>query len=568
MRKLIITLFFFYASFLLHLAEKFVHMGIERNGSLCAQPVLDSMTLVNVGAYKPTIMDANKMSNNPSFSDSTKKIAVSSLSINSQKIITNFNVTPIQPAQMVGEPLVKLYNALVKVGMGTYTSPYGEIFYNSLRSKTTSYGLRLKHLSSAATLKNYGYSGFSDNEINVYGKQFLKEHTLSGNFDYARNIVHFYGYDALLNDISRDTTRQRFNSFATNATLTSHYSDKSRINHDVKLFFNNLTDKYGAAENNIKSIAQINTALGKEVLKVNASVDYYNYKTLNDTINNTIVLVNPNFVAKGEKYSVNLGFTAAMDMFVQSKFYFYPNVELSYNVIDNIIVPFVSLSGDLKKNSYSSFVQQNPFVTSSLLMQNTNKKYDLTGGIRGTLSSNTSFSTFASFSNSTNMPLFVNDTADVLQNKFTVIYDDASVVKIGGELSYQQREKLRFVLKGEYNSYKMKNELRAWYTPQLKFSLSSNYNLRDKIVVKMDLFYIDKQFAKTFETDTATVTGMKVVAKELKGIFDANIGVEYRYTKRFGLFLNFNNIANVRYYRWSNYPTQRFNLMGGLSYSF
>ncbi|MGB3948627.1 MAG: hypothetical protein WBM13_11635 [Bacteroidia bacterium] len=568
MKKLTITFFFFYASLLLHTAEGLVHVNANKTASLSAQSILDSMTLVNVGEYKPTIMDANKMSGNPSFSDSTKKIPVSGFSINSKKIGTTFNVTPIQAAEIVGEPLVKLYNALVKIGMGNYTTPYGELFYNSLRSKTTSYGLRLKHLSSAATLKNYGYSGFSDNEINIYGKQFLKEHTLSGNFDYSRNVVHFYGYDALLNDISRDTTRQRFNSFAANAVLTSHYTDKSRINHDVKLLFNNLTDKYGAAENNIKSLAQINTALGKEVLKVNASVDYYNYKTSNDTINNTIVLLNPNFVAVGEKYKVNLGFTAAMDMFVQSKFYFYPNVELSYNVIDNIIVPFISLSGDLKKNSYQSFVSQNPFVVSTLQMQNSNKKYDLTGGIRGTLSSNTAFSTFASFSNLTNMPLFVNDTNEVLQNKFSVIYDDASVVKVGGEISYQQREKLRFVLKGEYNSYKMKNELRAWYTPQFRFDLSSNYNLKDKIVVKMDLFYIDKQFAKTFETDTTTIIGMKVVAKELKGIFDANIGVEYRYTKRFALFLNFNNIANVRYYRWSNYPTQRFNLMGGLSYSF
>ena len=104
--------------------------------------------------------------------------------------------------------------------------------------------------------------------------------------------------------------------------------------------------------------------------------------------------------------------------------------------------------------------------------------------------------------------------------------------------------------------------------PQVKLTLSANYNLRDKILLKVDLFYIDNQYAKTFVTDTTSSTGRKPVATELKGVFDANLGLDYRYTKKLGFFLNFNNIANYRYSRWSNYPTQGFNLMGGLSYSF
>jgi len=110
--------------------------------------------------------------------------------------------------------------------------------------------------------------------------------------------------------------------------------------------------------------------------------------------------------------------------------------------------------------------------------------------------------------------------------------------------------------------------MRAWYKPQVEFTFSANYNLNDKIVVKADLFYIDDQYSKTFIADASSASGKKVAAKELKGVFDANVGLEYRYTKKLGFFLNFNNIANFRYYRYSNYPTQRFWLMGGLSYSF
>ncbi|MCE9540338.1 MAG: hypothetical protein K8R85_14145 [Bacteroidetes bacterium] len=536
--------------------------------ALMAQKNLDSMIIISVGEYKPTIVDANKINDNPTINDSTQKIPVSAYGINSKKINTGFDVDPIKPAQMVGEPLTKLYNALVKLGMGTYTTPYGELWFNNLRSKEGAYGVRLKHLSSSATLKDYGYSGFSDNEVSLYGKKFLKEHSLMGNFDYARNVVHFYGYDKDLNFVKAEDNQQRFNYITGNAQLVSHYTDPKRYNHDVKLSYYNLADHFKASENNIKATGFLQTAINKEVLKVNASVDYYNYKNKLDTVNNTIVALNPNFISTGEKYRASIGFTATMDNFVKTKFYFYPNVDLSYNVIDDIIIPYAGLSGGLQKNSLRNFTTNNPFVLSELKMMNSNKKYEVYGGIKGTLSSTTSFNARASYSSISNMALFVNDTLQLMRNKFDVIYDDASLLNIRGEVSYQQQEKLRISLRGEYFNYKMKTESRAWYKPQVELTLSANYNLREKIVVRADLFYIDNQFAKTFVSDTTSITGTQVVAKELKGVFDANIGLEYRYNKKLGFFLNFNNIANYRYYRWSNYPTQKFSLMGGLSYSF
>ena len=92
--------------------------------------------------------------------------------------------------------------------------------------------------------------------------------------------------------------------------------------------------------------------------------------------------------------------------------------------------------------------------------------------------------------------------------------------------------------------------------------------MSDKILVKVDMFYMDSQFAKLWVTDTSSPTGKKVEASELKGIVDANLGLEYRFSKKLGFFFSFNNIANYQYYRWSNYPTQRSSIMGGLSYSF
>ena len=83
----------------------------------------------------------------------------------------------------------------------------------------------------------------------------------------------------------------------------------------------------------------------------------------------------------------------------------------------------------------------------------------------------------------------------------------------------------------------------------------------------MDIFTIGNQIAQLNELDV--ITGSTLVSqKTLKGITDINVGAEYRYNKKLSAFVRFNNIAGMRYYRWNNYPTQKFNLMGGLTFSF
>jgi hypothetical protein len=567
------TINYFFACFLLLQASVSFGQGKD---------TLNSMIIIGTGTFKPTITDANKISDNPEVSDSTKKIPVGPYTIDSKRINTPFSVEPIIPAQISGEPLTKLYNGLVKIGMGNYTTPYGEVWYNHLRSKEIAYGIHLKHLSSSPTyknyentgtfskpsFKNYGYAGYSDNQIGLYGKKFLKEHTLSGTFDYQRNVFHYYGYDATINKLAKDETVQRFNLFSASAELRSHYAKPERFNHDIRLSYYNLMDLYKSSENNIKADGFLQTAVSGETLKIKALVDYYNYKTKSDTTDNTIIALNPNFIASGEKYHASLGVTAAMDILGKSKFYFYPNVELSYNIFEDIIIPYAGVTGGLKKNSFKVITDENPFVRSALTTANTNTKYDFYGGLKGTLSSRIAYTTRVSYVSVNNMMMYVNDFSDVLQNKFDVIFDDAEVLNVRGEVSYQNREKLRINLRGDYYNYKMKTELRAWFKPQVEITLSANYNLKDKIVVRADFFYIDNQFAKTFEKDPLVIGGNKVVAKELKGVFDANLGIEYRYTKKLGFFLNFNNIASQSYNKWYRYPTQRFGFMAGLSYSF
>ncbi|MCC6691123.1 MAG: hypothetical protein IT235_06275, partial [Bacteroidia bacterium] len=315
---------------------------------LCISPAyaqrnkdLDSLEINVTKQFKPTIADAFKINSNPGYTDTTPRILPQKYAITPKPVITVFELAPIKPAKMLGEPLNKLYNSFVKLGFGNYTTPYGELFYNSLRSKDYSYGFHYKHLSSQSTLKDFGFSGYSDNEANVYGKKFFKKQTFFADFNYSRNVVHYYGYDVLANTIvDNDFIKQRFSYISPALRLQSHYTDSSRINYDMGLNYYNLMDIYKTNENSVSADATLKGYYAQQLITVASSVDFYNTRNSIDTATTTIVKVAPSVAFAGSKWNVNVGLTAAGDFSSATKFFFYPNINFNFNVFDNIIIPY------------------------------------------------------------------------------------------------------------------------------------------------------------------------------------------------------------------------------------
>ncbi|MEI6020982.1 MAG: hypothetical protein WCR21_07620, partial [Bacteroidota bacterium] len=150
--------------------------------------------------FQPSIKDAVKFSDVPEIKDSVKRIGNLKYGINSLPLFPKYQVQSIEAAKLQNEPLSKLYHSLLKIGYSPlYNMPMGDFWYGSNRSKDQSYGLHLAHLSSSSQLNGTGYSGFSDNGIQLFGKKFYKKHTLSADLNYERNVVHYYGYDTTIN---------------------------------------------------------------------------------------------------------------------------------------------------------------------------------------------------------------------------------------------------------------------------------------------------------------------------------------------------------------------------------
>src|ERR1051326_765290 len=274
-------------------------------GEAFTQKILKDTMLHVVKQFQPTIADAYKMYDMPVVKDSVPPIPNLSYSIKSKKVFTPYTVENIKPAKMVGEPLTKLYNGLLKIGAGNYKTPYGEIFYNNGRSKEYSYGGHVKHFSSQASMEGYGFGGFSDDQVELYGKKFFYKHTLSGGLDCNRNVVHYYGYDTSLvhlSDTGNNYIKQRYARVGGNVVFESHFTDTSRVNYLLKLKYYNLTDYYKTAENNISALADFSGNYMKQHIHVPVTMDYYNNKSSLDTTNSTIIGLSPYVNESGKKW--------------------------------------------------------------------------------------------------------------------------------------------------------------------------------------------------------------------------------------------------------------------------
>jgi len=152
-----------------------------------------------------------------------------------------------------------------------------------------------------------------------------------------------------------------------------------------------------------------------------------------------------------------------------------------------------------------------------------------------------------------------------LGNFFLPLNDDAEVLNVHGEVTGQIGDKISFRGIANWYKYTLTKSDHAWNRPDWDMKISVKYNLRDKIIASADLTSLGKYSLVAYKYDLLLPPAQITFNKPAH--FNLNIGAEYRYTKILSVWAKINNISFNRYYEWAYYPTQRFLLMAGFTYS-
>lgn len=525
-------------------------------------------TIVATNDATPIMLEHVEKINDPANTKDTVLPAPAfNYNLQPKRYMTTVKIDTIRAAKISSEPLQKLYRTYAKLGVGNYATFMGEFSAGSLRSKTNAWGAHVKHFSAGSGPKNAegDFSGFTQQDANIFGKHFYKKHILYGGFDYDRDVVYNYGSAALVNNYSKAASKQFFNYYGVNADIISHFTDSEAVNHHEYIRYYHLNDRFKTNESNFLLTSSTGRFIRTEHIDLDFGLDYNHNSSELDSANNTIVWLRPTFGFSGNKFSIRIGGNLSIDAGDETFVYFNPVFEGSYDIVNHIIVPYFRVDGRLERNSYRSLSMENPFLlsASAFSLHNTGHKYELSFGLRGSLSSELVYDVHAMRVELLNAPFFINTTEqqDLFRNKFAVVYDTADVVNVHGQIGWSHFEKIHITATGDWYKYNMTHEEHPWHTPTLRLSLLGEYNIQDKILAHAEVYYLNGQYASLRDGTTNTVVNMK-------GLVDVNIGFEYRYTKFLSAFLNFNNITGQRYERWYAYPTQKFNLLGGITYTF
>ncbi len=549
-----------------------------------------------IAPYEPSISDAFKINFNPSITDTASVQMDFDYAIIPQKLLTRFQLPPMQAARLRGEPIPNLLRGYAKAGYGNYQSPYFEGFFNTLQSDKHALGLQLKHQSSNADLNDYKYSHFSENMAALTGNRFFRNATLSGQVSFDRQVLHHYGFpfptssdSTALGNIRASDLRQRHQLLSSGIGYGSHHTNKSRTGYNMNVSHQWFTDRFDVNEHHLGFVASIErhidrSPLGRgfsHIFQMEASAHYLHTDNLMGQSGAGIYSLKPLLVSEINTLRFHVGVNVSVEDDAASyTMRAWPLAGLELAIVPEKFLGHIQISGNIEGQSQLTLSRENPFVGSSPQMEFTNIRYRIHGGFKGSIGDGAGYSLSVTNSLIDNQPFFINnfiegsdDPALLLpypNNAFAVVYDNIRQLNVRAEVYSRLGSNFSFRLAGDYFEYSMDNLQEAWHMPTITASLNLKYNYRNTLLFSADIFGRDRTFGQILELgpEGAQLPLQSVRRKNHDFYLDANVGVEYRYTRRLSFFANFHNLQNESIERWTHYPTHGFHFLGGVTYSF
>lgn len=540
-----------------------------------------------VKPYVPTISDAFKVKEVPTLDDETTETKKEiKYNIFSFPVASTFTPAKGKAAVVEKKAPVKLYDNYASLGLGTYKTILGEVYLNHALNRYENVGGYVSHQSSGGGIENVVLDDDFINsklEVNYANKQ----RDMSWNVDGGFQFQHYNWYG--LSDIY--TT----NPTVVNSLNTGHSFIDAHVGADVSfedtyinsgsVFFRRFSDNQGSGENRFIAKARVDVPINDIEISTGIKIDYLgggfdrNYAS-NEALDygNFQIGLSPSFQLRQDDLTVNLGVSLYYlnDIeFGKNKFFIYPNVNATYRIVNDVLIAYGGLTGDLIQNSYHGFANENPFVSPTLFITPTDQVYNAFAGLKGKISSTMSYNVSGSYSSEKDKALFKSNYIKNYSaqnsydygNSFGVVYDKVETLGVSGELNVDVNRNFKLGLKAEYFVYNTDGEAEAWNLPDMTASLFFDYQIDEHWFTGANLFFVGERKDQII-LEGAILPQDLIRNINLDSFFDVNAHVGYHINEQFSFFAKVNNITNQEYQKWVNYPVQGLQFLAGVTYKF
>lgn len=563
--------------------------------------------------YQPSLGNLNKTLFTPKTLDTNMRAPLMDYQILSRPFRTSYPVENIKPAKVLGEPIEKLRNNSIRIGLGYPLTPLAELNFGIGRSRKYEFGAFYRHHSTFGHIK--GYDRFKAdqtlNEAHLIGRIFADKFVSSLDISYGQKSVNCYGFgnkayadSAFWKNVDLEDYEDQVRRWYQNARGVLSFKDNARTAEDLR--FDAVLD-YNLNLTNWRSIENtiiVEGGVSKEILRDRKSVDGFSiggrlrfednmyrdgvndgywegvdlekYHRGNELMNAYHFQMQPeihytySFVELDAALVFHFfGNQAATypDVAKMDKFQFNPVFDLKLHIVDKVFTFFIGTDGGVRRNTVDHISSVNPYLHPLWFsdLKFTRDKFQAYVGINGNISRNIDYRLKVSGHFMEDMLTFDYYRYDYSHyfsfygyNDFVPYYSGKVFnMKARGDLNFRWGEKLSAHVDATYDYYSKT----LYYAPAFRANIAFKYNLAGNRL--------------SLSTNLMISTGMKAldrIGQEVrinpKGCYDWSIGAEYRFIKRMTAFVNLNNILAQRYYLWNDYQAYRFNFVAGITFDF
>jgi hypothetical protein len=482
-----------------------------------------------------------------------------------------------EPAKKEWEaPKLDLYPGLVRVGYGNFLSPLVEGRYLSTQSSEWQYATKFYHQSFGKGPVRWMDEESKESHTQLAGdvSYFLDDSELYASLDLKRDAYTFYGRD--LGFVIPTNVDFASQYFAPNKQLHGDLKlgirdlDKvGRIGYAGEIVLGGFRDSYAVREQELGFEGKGEFRPSKE-MKASLGVSYFTTATedLKYDLNRNYFSIRPegHYEYGDFHFSAGVVLVSDNDSVAESKpaIRIFPVLKSTYQVSGNLKVN-AAISGDVQRNTYRSFVQENPFLGPSDQLLNTVTSFEFAAGVEGLATDKLVYRAGLAVRRQSNLHFFVNSYADT--SRFELVYDQqATVLQFNSDVEFSVTEKYKVTTQLDFFHYNLSTLQTAWHRPTWTASMNHRLTPFKNFSLQANLQVLGGMKARGLGQIDTLPPQAEVV--KLPVVVDLQVNLEYQINSRLAVFANGANLLNRNNMRWMNYPVRGIQGVGGLSFKF
>lgn len=460
------------------------------------------------------------------------------------------------------ERVEKNYPNYLKLGYGNFNSPLAEVgLFKSWRS--IDFQTKAYYESFKTGPVNESNSGNSIGGVDVSATYKKGSMELTPFVNYAAEQYRFYGNTDIDNTPFRSESLSKINrnDISMGVELKGQNTD---IKYFIKPEFsiNNQYTKNSSkinGENTFRGLGGLTYKIGKTYstgLDIEGISAAYSGGLKYDR---SLINLTPWLSFVNDGFNLKVGFNIASQSVNNAKTTaVYPDIKGQLQLTKEWSV-YALLMGGVQWNGLDELLTQNQFLDDSLILVNTQTKFEFGGGIKGSPIDNLLLDANIRFGKVDDLPLFIPSVSD--SSRFILTYDNGTIDRftLDASLTFTPSSTSTFGATLLINGYSTQSIDKAWHLPTFVFKGYTSHNINEKLIASATVLFTG---------------GIKAPAnvdfgyRNLDSFLDIGLGLNYLLTNRISAYIDVNNLLNKEYQRYIGYPVRGLTFKVGGKYRF